>query len=367
MTAMKWFNLASIARHVLRGLEPDQSTHENSDINTEIPRAGIINAKDCIIIAFISLIVISPALIRGFPNGDDAYVHYRWAVQFAEGLRDGNLYPRWLASANFNQGSPASLFYPPFSLYSGALFRLLTGNASVGLSLSCFFGLLISGITMRMLAGRFIKSPYCLLASILYLIAPYHVFDLYQASSISEFWALAWIPLVIIYSIEVGSKPYTRNFFLLAGSYALLILTNLPIAIAAAVALPLVLIIATRKIEHVIKVCASCLTGALLCGFYLLPVLIESKYIRLHAVLNFDYRQYFLFEHLRKALGTPFFSGLPQSDEISAFIRTANSDLLKADIMVLHLAIFLLFSLYLLYQKGKWAARIESSREQLRP
>ena len=39
--------------------------------------------------------------------------------------------------------------------------------------------------------------PASLLAAAFYVVAPYHVFDLYQRTALSEFWSFAWMPLFL--------------------------------------------------------------------------------------------------------------------------------------------------------------------------
>src|SRR5690349_7150020 len=68
-------------------------------------------ACSCLLIFAILLFI--PVFVKGFPSGHDGYVHYRWAEQFIEALKEpGVYYPRWLGSANNHQGSPVMLYYP---------------------------------------------------------------------------------------------------------------------------------------------------------------------------------------------------------------------------------------------------------------
>ena len=76
-------------------------------ITKRFPARHLINAL--IILSAASLVML-PIFIQGFPRGSDIGFHFRWNYYFAEELRQGNLYPRWLAGANHGYGSPVTLY-----------------------------------------------------------------------------------------------------------------------------------------------------------------------------------------------------------------------------------------------------------------
>src|SRR5690349_5725433 len=70
------------------------------------------NLVAALVICAGAALIFLPVIIRGFPNGEDAYVHYRWAAEFKAALNEGvSLYPRWLGQANNGAGSPTMLYY----------------------------------------------------------------------------------------------------------------------------------------------------------------------------------------------------------------------------------------------------------------
>src|SRR5207253_6620590 len=77
--------------------------------------------------------------------------------------------------------------------------RLVTGNwyyAAI-----CTFGLLtiISGLGAYWWARHFCPPKIAAAAGILYLIAPYHLNELYQASLLSEYAACAVLPFAFMF------------------------------------------------------------------------------------------------------------------------------------------------------------------------
>ncbi|MBD2078390.1 hypothetical protein [Leptolyngbya sp. FACHB-17] len=82
-------------------------------------------------------IVIAWKMIRDGVNGlGDLSWHMTWIQHFAMQLTE-NVYPRWLAGANYGYGSPTFVFYPPLVYYLGASFRLLGLNIQQTIAALC--------------------------------------------------------------------------------------------------------------------------------------------------------------------------------------------------------------------------------------
>jgi uncharacterized membrane protein len=261
-----------------------------------------------LMVVLAATLLMLPAFIRGFPAGNDADLHFRWARQVHEALAEpGVFYPRWLGSANNNQGSPALLYYPPLALFVTAAFNLITSNTLTAMSLACWLGLLISGLTMYALARRLLDWRAALFAALLYMAAPYHLFDFYQGAAIAEFWSFAWIPLVLDGVYRVVTERSWRAVVMLAAAYALLLLTHLPLSLALSLALPVVVLILTRDLKSLAKIAAGFILGATLAAVYLAPVVAERGYVNIGSLLMFDYHRFFLLNHLRAALKATMF------------------------------------------------------------
>jgi len=261
-----------------------------------IARPTLVAALTVVVAATLLML---PAFIRGFPAGNDADLHFRWARQFQEALTErGVFYPRWLGSANNGQGSPALLYYPPLALFVTAAFSLVTSHTLTAMSLACWLGLLISGLTMYALARRLLDWRAALFAALLYMAAPYHLFDFYQGAAMAEFWSFAWIPLVFDGVYRVATERGWRAVAMLAVAYALLLLTHLPISFALSLALPVFVLMLTRDLKSLAKIVTGLVVGAALAAIYLAPVLSERGYVNIGGLLMFDYRRFFLLNHL---------------------------------------------------------------------
>jgi hypothetical protein len=260
----------------------------------------------CAGIFFLATVIMIPVFVRGFPAGFDAVRHYRWTSQFIDALADGVLYPRWLPAANDGQGSPVPLYYPPLTFYVAAAFSLVARNTLQAMALSCWLALAISGLTMYAFSRSLLSSRLSFVAAALYMIAPYHLLDLYQGSTVSEFWTFAWLPLLFVAVRRVSLDRGLRGVAFLAFGYALLVLTHVPVTFLTALILPIYAILLTRNPRALIRVAAGFAVGAGLGAVFLIPVVFETVYVRLF--FKFDYRDYFLFERVRSALASTRFA-----------------------------------------------------------
>lgn len=253
--------------------------------------------------------IMLPVFVRGFPSGFDAVRHYRWTSQFIDALHDGAVYPHWLPTANDGQGSPATLYYPPLTFYIAAAFSLVIKNTLAAMILSCWLALAASGLSMYVF-GRSLLSPrLSFAAAALYMMAPYHLLDLHQASSVSEFWSFVWPPLLFDTTRRAAAGRGLQAVPSLALSYALLILTHVPVTYLTTAAIGVFALVLTRKASSLLRVGAGLSLGAGLAAVFLIPVLFENRYIKLF--FKFSYKDYFQFEHLRIALTAAWFPSDP--------------------------------------------------------
>lgn len=280
-----------------------------------------------------------PLFIYGFPKGSDAVKHYRWSTDFAKSLNDGALYPRWLSEANRGAGSPLPLYYPPVPFYVAAAFNGIVGNMLTAISLSCWFALALSGLTMYSLSRLMLSRSMSLIATVFYMLIPYHILDLYQGSALSEFWSFAWVPLILYFTYRTSEEAGWRAVAGLAVSYTLLIQTHVVSTFLISLALSVFTLLLTRDVRRLLRIAAGLVLGAGLSAIFLLPVLFERKYVHIERVLRHDYRNFFLFEHLASAFKT------------IAVPSDRNDYSLQTDLAALGLLLLLALSVPLIWKK----------------
>ncbi|MBI3652771.1 MAG: glycosyltransferase family 39 protein [Acidobacteria bacterium] len=299
--------------HKPQGSAVRESADESADpLKLSPSRAPFYKREGFVVAVFtflLTTIVFIPILKNGFPSGVDSDRHFQWITQFSEALKEpGVWYPRWLGSANNQLGSPVMLYYPPLSFYVAALFERLTGDAQKALVWSCFAALMLSGLTLYRLSREFFSPPLSLFAAALYMLAPYHLLDLYHGGAVPEFWSFVWLPLVLHAVQQVAVKPNRKTILYLAISYTLLLLTHIPISFVLSLVLPIYILLLTRRFTALWKIAAGLVLGLSLSAFFLLPVVFEREAVRMNALLRLEYDQYFVLQRTRLARKIPLFT-----------------------------------------------------------
>jgi hypothetical protein len=247
---------------------------------------------DLITLGVAAVILALPLLLHGpMVKGHDTYQHLNFGRHFSEQFWNGEWYPRWLQGMNHGLGSPSLFVYPPFPSYvyallqpAGRVFHFNSFNAGE------FLALLSSGIFAFLWLHTMVSRSVALVSAVLYLLIPYHLaVDFYRRDALSECWALAWMPLVLYFTVQI-MRGKRSALWGLSVAYALLILSHLVSAlIFLLVPLAAVLTLSPRGqgIQSTLRVAAGIMLGTGLSCFYLLSALFHSKYFSVLRLLRF--------------------------------------------------------------------------------
>lgn len=230
----------------------------------------------------LALAAMAPAFLRGAFGSDSGVYDHVWTTQFAEALRGGAIYPRWLPDSYQGYGDPTFYFYPPATFYLSALLQL-AGLGTVQAVNAAFAALLwASGLTMyAWLKGR-ARRP--LLWACVYVVAPYHLTDAYARQALAETGSFVWLPLIALGLTE-------RRWRLFAGAYAGLICTHLPVALLTSVTLvPALALSARRNARDLLSAGAAGVAGIAASGIYLVPALALQRFAAIHLLYLPFYR-----------------------------------------------------------------------------
>jgi hypothetical protein len=240
------------------------------------------------VILVVALGVMTPELVTGVTYTDSIRYNHVWPAQFGELFRSGQLYPRWLPRSWDGFGSPTFYFYPPLFFWVAATIGVLAPlTTSVSLASAAMLG--ASGIGMRAWLIDRTGPNVSLIGALAYMVAPYHLYDIYGRGALAEACAYAALPpiMLAIRRIGEGRPAYVA---LLAAGYALLLLGHLPVALLASVtAIPAyVLYIAARADGGAIRPLGWCLAGGVLgsglAAAYVLPALTLMPHISASAL-----------------------------------------------------------------------------------
>ena len=209
---------------------------------------------------------------------DSFWIDWVWADQFTALLRHGTLYPRWLPSSHGGLGSPVFYYYPPLAFYISGLLGLLGLSTYASIIATFGAGLLASGYAMfawlKDVARGAARTP--LAGALLFMAAPYHLFDFYGRGAQAEYLAIAFIPLIAL-AIRRAAEG---RIGLLAIAYAGMILTHLPLALLTSLFLiaPYGLFLAGRSPTKLGRIALSVILGLALAAIYLIPAFALDGY-----------------------------------------------------------------------------------------
>lgn len=217
---------------------------------------------------------------------DGWWIDIVWADQFADRLRQGTLYPRWLPRSFEGLGAPVFYFYPPTSFYLTAVFQL-AGLSPYFALLAAFFVIIASGAVAAWYWLRgWTYRP--LLGALFVLAAPYHLCDFYRRGALAETAAVALLPLV---AIVLRRSAEQRRFGWLGIVYALLIMSHLPLALLTSVLLilPYGGWLIARDRGALLPVGIGLALGIGLAAIYLLPALSLQYAINVRQLWDNEY------------------------------------------------------------------------------
>lgn len=220
-----------------------------------------------------------PCILSDVRMNDSFWIDWVWLDQFAEQLRQGVLYPRWLPISHDGLGSPVFYYYPPVAFYLGSAFVLAGLSTYAGILATFFVAFILSGVAMYVWLRDQAPAPGPLVGAVIYMVAPYHAFNFYIRGAVAESVATAVLPLVMLGLRRLLQKG-RGGFVLVAVSYAALICSHLPLALLASIFLigPYALIESKGDIRSLLPLGAALGTGIALAAIYLVPALALEPY-----------------------------------------------------------------------------------------
>ncbi|HEV8633323.1 MAG TPA: hypothetical protein VG370_03650 [Chloroflexota bacterium] len=180
--------------------------------------------------------LFGPGLIAAHRYGDSPFLLVR-VVALLEGLRRGELFPRWSPDLAYGLGYPFFDFYGALAFYVAALLHLAGLPIVEAVKATQLAGFLLCSLAMFGFARRHLGDAGGLVAAAAYGYAPYHLVNVYaRGDSLGEFTAMALLPLVLS-ALERAVAGSPAGALALAGALAALVLAH---NLSALLALPLI-------------------------------------------------------------------------------------------------------------------------------
>ena len=245
------------------------------------------NLINILIIFTIAIIISLPMLNKHlYVYYDDGIQHIARSYGTFNAIKTGSFIGNVIPSFANNFGYSWNLFYGMLTTVGIMFFKLITGSYIAGYKAFNFTCLFLSGITMYFFVKKVSENTnVALLAGVLYMIAPYHLTDLYVRNATGEFASFVFIPVVFsgLYSILNRKK---HDWLLCLGSVGLLLTHNITCLYTAIFAFVYILINfkELKNKEVLTKLGTNIILIIVISSCYLVPML-EAK-------LQVNYRVY---------------------------------------------------------------------------
>lgn len=219
--------------------------------------------------------------------------------QMEKCFQDGQIPCRWTADMGFEYGLPLFNYYSPFPYYLGMVFRIFGLDFVLITKLLFLSAILISGFGMFFLAKEFSSRQGAILASTLFVLAPYRAVQIYVRGALTEFWAVSLLPLIFFFTYRyIKSKKF--NYFLLSALsiFFFLICHNIIVILS----LPLLLfwigflIVKNQSYQLIKNLLFIFVLSFGLSAFFLMPAFFERNLVSVEKLTSgyFNFRHHFV-------------------------------------------------------------------------
>lgn len=252
-----------------------------------------------LVMLFLLLFPSFSSLLRSgyFPMQDDQQA-FR-VNQMMKCFSDRQFPCRWVPDAGYGYGYPMFNYYPPSLYYLGGFFNVIGFQIIDAVKILFILGFIASGLAMFFLLREFFNLPAAYVGSFLYVYAPFRAVEVYVRGALSESWALAFFPVLFLYSFRAAKRGKRIDFIWLSVGVAFLLVTHIPMAVIflpILVIWTLILIMVFRQRRRSIKFLASFVLGIGLAAFFIIPAILEKQFVHVETLIGgyFDYRQHFV-------------------------------------------------------------------------
>lgn len=157
---------------------------------------------------FLGLLIVLPSLpifAEHFFRVHD-FLHAARTAEMARALSDGQLPPRWSQNFAYGYGMPLFQFYAPLPSFVSALLVLAGVSLLTAVRVLFFFPAVATVVGCFYLGKRLFGTLEGLFLAALFTLAPYRAVDLYVRGSVSELWALASYPWILLFLFELFNQ-----------------------------------------------------------------------------------------------------------------------------------------------------------------
>jgi hypothetical protein len=227
---------------------------------------------------FIGLMWLYPLLTLRLTDQHDIPTHLRWAEQFADALRDGQLLPRWAHASLHGLGDPSFVYYQPLFYYVTSAFALLGLRSEYALLLAIIVPyVLLGAIVYRTFLGSY-PDRVALAGALFVIVGPLLYF---LSTNLGAYpWSLS-LPFSVLFAAESSrERPRASRLGILLSLVCLShLLSGLITLCATALGRLLFAFPSRRNLRGHLGWAAGVLLGLALAAFFIYPAVTQLKLI----------------------------------------------------------------------------------------
>ena len=262
-----------------------------------------------LLIVIVAVAVMLPVLISGLPFGYDLPHHFQCATTFYESILSGDFYPSWSLNRNFGYGGMETRLYPPISHFTLAVFYLITGNWHIASWLVLTLFSFLGGYAVYLWAREYMPASQAVFAGCIYILLPYHLNQIYNTFFYAEFVGSSLLPFTFVFISRVCRRGKMSDVVGLAISFAVLILTHLPLTVIGAFCFTIYGLSLLRRekiLSQMTKLTIGAFGGLAASSFFWVKVIQERDLLAKTTIYPdpwLDYHLHFLFTPIQSFVG----------------------------------------------------------------
>lgn len=240
-----------------------------------------------------ALYVVTAHVVAGrYPISASYAPNVIWGYEWAEQVRHGILYPRWMERTYVGLGSPSFHFYGPLCMYSMLPFSVGLGlSISTSVLLSFWSALFVMALGMARLTGTLFAPRHRWLSgvvAVMTLMSSYTLCNVYVRGALAETWAMAILPWLIDAMFRsVASTRFAARLALI-GISAFFALCHPPLLLFGAGSIGLAVLMTSRSWKDlwcwIRRAMLPMLFGLGLDAHYLVSAIRDQAYVQIDAL-----------------------------------------------------------------------------------
>jgi len=193
-----------------------------------------------------------------------------------QAVLDGHLPPRWAKNFGFGSGMPLFEFYAPLSFYVAEIFHLAGFSILASLKLSWIAATALGFAGAYLLGRKLTNTTGGLIAAVTFTLAPYHAVNLFVRGALAEYWATAFMPWIVYYSLRPRYLGLTLALVGLLLSHNVTVLTFLPFWLVFVVGYNLI----SKTPKKLLLAFSALVHAGVIAAFFLGPAFLQKGFTR---------------------------------------------------------------------------------------